>query len=221
MNNIYYLDKYLLNIIASYLDYGEDGILNLLCKQIYNSSWKLNINGFILNEKMFEWFNNNFIYNNSYYINKNKCVKYKLNKNIIWAIDNNYYNYIKYLVIKYPTVTQNIFGMIYAVQTNNFKYIKLFTENNFRKSSWFFALATRNNNLKIVKYLHENNYPWSQCTFNEAIKHNKNNKIVKYLYDNNCPYDKHYLKYICKYPNSIPNEWIEITFLKKLFEYYE
>ena len=38
-----YWDRFLINIIGSYLENGENGILNLLSKNYYNKNYKLHI----------------------------------------------------------------------------------------------------------------------------------------------------------------------------------
>ena len=73
----------MINIIGSYLDKGESGILNLLSKKYYNPKFKLNINGFIFNDKMREWFCKNFNFNLN-------IVKYK------WSVKRGYLNCLKY-----------------------------------------------------------------------------------------------------------------------------
>ena len=64
-----YWDRSLIHIIGSYLEYGENGILNLLSNKYYNKNYKLHINAFILNKKMSQWYCINF----KFYISKVDC----------------------------------------------------------------------------------------------------------------------------------------------------
>ena len=78
-----YWDRSLIHIIGSYLEYGENGILNLLSKKYYNKNNKLHINGFILNDYIKEWY----------------CKNFKFNISIIdckWAVKNGHLNCLKY-----------------------------------------------------------------------------------------------------------------------------
>lgn len=63
MENIFNYNLAISNI-SEYLDNGEKGILNLISSNFNNSNLKLNINGFILNPYMKEWYVNNFILDN-------------------------------------------------------------------------------------------------------------------------------------------------------------
>ena len=78
-----YWDRSLIHIIGSFLENGESGILNLLNKKYYNKNYKLHINGFILNNKMKQWF----------------CKYFKFDIKIVtcnWAADNGHLNCLKY-----------------------------------------------------------------------------------------------------------------------------
>ena len=41
------VDQFLLNNVSIFLNNGEDGILNLICRKYYNHKFKLNIDGLI------------------------------------------------------------------------------------------------------------------------------------------------------------------------------
>ena len=91
MKQIYW-DRYIINIIGSYLQDGENGILNLLSNKYYNKNFKLNINGFILNNKMKQWFCKNFKFDisivNCYLAAKNgylNCLKYAHENGCTWS----------------------------------------------------------------------------------------------------------------------------------------
>ena len=86
-----YWDRSLIHIIGSYLENGENGILNLLSKKYYNKNYKLHINGFILNDYMKEWYCKNFKFNlkiiNCYWAAKNghlNCLKYAHENGCPW-----------------------------------------------------------------------------------------------------------------------------------------
>ena len=85
-----YWDSFLMNKIGSYLYTGENGILNLITKNYFNTIFKLNINGFILDNKMREWF----------------CFNFNFNMNIVnsyWSSEIGYLNCLKYCYQNYDS----------------------------------------------------------------------------------------------------------------------
>ena len=77
------LTFFLINHVINYLDKGEKGIIDLVSNN-YKYNYKLDIDGFILNEKMREWFCNNFNFNLDIIDNDWIMKKGKLNCLIYW-----------------------------------------------------------------------------------------------------------------------------------------
>ena len=176
MKQIYW-DRSLINIIGSYLEYGEDGILNLLSYKYYNKNYKLHINAFILNDKMKEWY--------SIYCEFDlKIILYK------WAAKYGYLNCMKYLhKYGYPWYPYK-----YEVLYDNLStsYLKYEYKNGCPWDKKTCEYAVQYGHLDCLKYAHENGCPWDEKTcFHAALNGNLN--CLKYAHENKCPYNINYM----------------------------
>ena len=142
-----YWDRSLIHIIGSYLEYGENGILNLLSYKYYNKNNKLHINGFILNKKMREWFCKNFIFD----IKIVTCY---------WAIKKGYLNCLKYAHKKNGWVNKSTCNI--AANYGHLNCLKYAHENGCPWNEDTCIEAAYNDNLDCLKYAHENGCPWDK-----------------------------------------------------------
>ena len=142
-----YWDRSLIHIIGSYLEDGENGILNLLSKKYYNKKYKLHINGFILNKKMREWY----------------CINYKFCINIInsiWAAKNGYLNCLKYAYKNGCPFDMMISEC--AASNGYLNCLKYLHENKCPWDMWTCLFAALEGHLNCLKYAHENGCPYNK-----------------------------------------------------------
>ena len=189
-----YWDRSLIHIIGSYLEYGENGILNLLSYKYYNKNNKLHINGFILNKKMREWF----------------CEKFKFDISIVnynWAAANGHLNCLKYAHKNQHRYICSDRVCSLAAKYGNLNCLKYLHENGYPWDKWTCHGAAHNGHLNCLKYAHENGCPWDEETCRLAALNGHLN-ILKYLHENGCPYNIKNLL-LLEYNNIICIEYIK------------
>ena len=179
------LTFFLINHVINYLDKGEKGIIDLVSNN-YKYNYKLDIDGFILNEKMREWFCNNFNFNLDIIDNDWIMKKGKLNCLIYW------YNKQKkkFKDDNYITCEPAFF--------NHKHIIEFLLEQDCQLNEWTAICATWGSNLELLKWLIEKKKcSWNSKIYFYANVYNCDKKIIKYAYESGCPYtDDIYYKVI-------------------------
>ena len=160
-------DRSLIHIIGSYLDKGENGLLNLLSSKYYNQKYKLNINAFIFNKKMRNWFCSNFHFDI-------KIV------NCHWSAKKGYFDCLKYA----HNFVINSCSLPFGKQC-----VKCPCDHT-PWNEWTCRYAAKNGHLDCLKYAYENGWPWNIYTSNFAAK-NGHLDCLKYARENGCPWDKY------------------------------
>lgn len=184
---MYKLDIYKISYIIQFLDEGEKAIINLIHPK-YKFNYKLDIDGFINNEKMLKWYCFNF--------------NFPLDKlDYYWIISNGKLNcLVYYYKINNINVKEDNYITCEPAFYNYKNIIEYLIKLGCKLNEWTIICAVWGNNFELFKWLHEINCPWNSKIYIYANLNDININIIKYAFNNNCPYNDYiFNKYIKDY----------------------
>ena len=168
----------LINIIGSYLDLCVGGLLNFLSPRYYNPKLKLNINGFILDDKMREWF----------------CSYFNFDMDIVdcnWAAEKGYLNCLKYAKKNDCFWDERTCNK--AAKNGHLDCLKYAIENGCPWDEWTCVWAAQYGHLEVLQWARTNGCPWDSWTCACAAM-NWHLEVLQWAISNGCPCDQSHLE---------------------------
>lgn len=196
---------YIFNIINRY-NYNYSYILcllNFVSKYIKNE-YKLDIEYFINDKKMYKWYKDNFKFKFEYLNFDNCAIKGRLEcikklhtikcplRGIISTQENFHNNFLKWLHNKGCPLER---VSILAAKYGHLKILKWIKNKGFPINNNVVVYTAINGNLSCLKWLIENNFEWSDNFCQVAISNN-NLDLYNWAIENGCPCEKDNINHI-------------------------